>query len=116
MPYETKDGNRRIVTYEFRFDTLFGYVFYLAIGLAVYMWLGIDAMADFSWSDPWLYVYMCLWPFVLIWAVFWYILIGVGVLVGLSILIAACSMVWDNYKLGKHRRDLINRLRNDKRN
>ena len=63
---------------------------YLAIGLLVYLWLGTYAV--FGWVDPWLYVYMVFWPFILIWNVFLWILLCAAI-VGVMLLFA---WWWDN--------------------
>ena len=52
---------------------------WLCLGLLVYLWLGDYTV--FSWSDPWLYIYMVLWPFPLlfnfvIWAIIIALIIG----------------------------------------
>lgn len=52
---------------------------YLAIGLAVYMWLGIDAGVAFSWASPWLYIYALLWPFVLFLEFLYWLIIAIVV-------------------------------------
>jgi len=54
---------------------------YLGIGILVYLILG--AWSVFTWSDPWLYVYMALWPFIIMWNLFiWLMAI---ILIGLVI-------------------------------
>lgn len=52
-------------------ECLISLVFYLAIGLAVYMLM--YAPAVFSWTNPWLFVVIVLWPFALAWEVLWWI-------------------------------------------
>ena len=43
---------------------------YLALGLLLYLLFEMDSAAAFTWADPWLWVYMALWPFC---AFFWVI-------------------------------------------
>lgn len=63
---------------------------YLAFGILIYMWLGTYAV--FSWVDPWLYMYMAFWPFILIWNVFiWAVLIVIVIIV-----IAIFASWWDS--------------------
>lgn len=45
--------------------SLLSVAIYLGLGLGVYMLLGTFGV--FVWADPMVYVYMLLWPFILIW-------------------------------------------------
>lgn len=52
----------------------------LVIGLLVYLLLGDYQV--FSWADPWLYIYMLFWPFVLLFKfLFWALIIAVVIFV-----------------------------------
>ena len=56
--------------------SLLGAAIYLGLGLGVYMLLG--SFGVFAWADPMVYVYMLLWPFVLLWEFLkWVFIIGV---------------------------------------
>jgi len=75
--------NEIVVKKVFSIEGVLGAAVYLALGLAVYMWLGIDAGVVFSWAEPWLYIYGLLWPFILLyyflkWAMIAVVLIGAG--------------------------------------
>lgn len=60
------------------FEGILSTAIYLAIGLAIYMWLGLPAGAVFSWAEPWLYIYALLWPFVVLWAFLKWAIIAVA--------------------------------------
>lgn len=61
----------------FKIASLSGTIVYLGIGLLVYVLLYTPIV--FTWSDPWLYIIIALWPFALIWnffvIIFWLALI-----------------------------------------
>lgn len=52
----------------------------LIIGLLAYLWLGDYTV--FSWADPWLYVYMVFWPFILIYYFFLWVA-GIAIVCGI---------------------------------
>ena len=68
----------------------FAGLIYLAIGLAVYMWIG--AFAVFTWASPWVYIYMLLWPFIVIWQFLFWVIIGI---VAVACLIAIWVISFD---------------------
>ena len=79
---------------------ILGFAIYLALGLAVYMWLGTFDV--FSWVNPDVYIYMFLWPFILFFkALFWVVIVVVVVIVGIFLYEA-----YDNYKIRRARRDI----------
>jgi len=43
-------------------------LFYGAIGFAIYLLFGLEGGQVFTLTDPWLWVYVILWPF---WLFFW---------------------------------------------
>lgn len=51
---------------------------YLAIGLLLYLLFGVEPSATFTWADPWLWIYMVLWPFC---AIFWIIIFVIAIVV-----------------------------------
>lgn len=69
-------------TYSLRISGIIGALIYLALGLAVYMWLGDYTV--FMWTDPWVFVYMLLWPLILFFkALYWALII-----------VAAVAVIW----------------------
>lgn len=63
---------------------LTGLVIYAALGIVTYLILGTFSI--FTWADPWLYVYMALWPLVWIWTFFvWAVIIAAIVIIGVVI-------------------------------
>lgn len=79
---------------------LAGTAVYLGLGLLVYLWLGV--YMEFSWTDPWVYVYMALWPFVLFFkALFWVIIIVVAIMV-----IFFAFKMYEDHKCAKARRNI----------
>ena len=50
---------------------------YFILGLLTYLWIGDYTTGQFVWTDPWLFVYMAFWPFILVWFFFlWAVIIG----------------------------------------
>lgn len=50
---------------------------YIAIGMLVFM-----IFHTFDWTDQWLYIYMALWPFILLFKfLFWILIISVVIVV-----------------------------------
>ena len=67
-----------------RTNGIIGGAIYLALGLLVYLWLGTYSM--FGWADPWIYIYMALWPIVIIWKAFvLFLIIAIIVVIIVSI-------------------------------
>jgi len=72
-------------------------IFYAAIGLLLYLLFGEYEV--FSWVDPWVYVYIGLWPFLVFW---WFILIAICI-IGL-VLIGSLISDWYNKRFKKARK------------
>lgn len=79
-----------------------GLTVYLAIGILSYLWFGEYEV--FTWTDPWLYVYVGLWPFLLI---FW----GGLIVIGIVAVIALCAVLLDSYEKRKRRREMADARR-----
>ena len=63
---------------------LLGTFLYLMLGLVSYLILGDFTV--FAWIDPWVYIYMALWPIIWIWNfVVWIVIIGAIVFAGIVI-------------------------------
>ncbi len=74
-------------------NNLIAPIIYVAIGMVIYM-----IFNTFAWSDPWLYVYMGLWPLVVVLVLFLFVLAAValtlvvlGIIYVIKILIEAFS-------------------------
>ena len=87
-------------TFTLRFPGIIGAFMYIALGLAVYMWLG--NYETFSWTAPLLYVYMALWPLMLLLEVMYLILIGVAAFV----VVLVAIHIWDVYSRARTRKRL----------
>lgn len=55
-------------------NNITGTAIYFAIGMLIYM-----IFNPFSWSDPWLYIYIGLWPFILL-LIFLIIMLVAGII------------------------------------
>lgn len=80
-----------------------GLTVYLAIGILSYLWFGEYEV--FTWTDPWLYVYIGLWPFLLI---FW----GGVLMLGIVAVIALCAVLLDSYEKRKRQQAIRKNLGN----
>lgn len=68
---------------------------YMALGLLVYLWLGEYQV--FAWVDPWLYIYITFWPFILLFNFIIY-----AIVIGLIIFVVIMIAEWfDNWRKKK---------------
>lgn len=87
-------------SFTIKFPGFIGGFIYLAFGLGVYMWL--VNYETFSWTAPLLYVYMALWPLMLLLEVMYLILIGVAAFVA----VLAGIYFWDQWRQATMRKKL----------
>jgi hypothetical protein len=77
---------------------ILGVAIYMAIGLAVYQWF----TPAFSWTDPYLFINLFLWPFILFFKVFWYLLLAAVAICVVAALvhvgIEVINFIWPNEK------------------
>jgi len=78
---------------------------YLVLGLISYMMIGEYTI--FTWTDPWLYVYMVFWPFIWLWIfLFWFAIIA-----ALCLIIYGVVEWYHNQRLASVRKNLRRKIK-----